>query len=55
MQYMAAVETTWEFEEEVTRVQAVEEECRQKAAKEPPSKRARVYRDCILRALGGGL
>jgi len=51
MLFMAAVE----FEEEVRRVQDAEEMCRQKAAKAPPSKRARVYRDCILHALGGGL
>jgi len=42
-----------EFEEEVRRVQDAEELCRQKAAKAPPRRRARVYRDCILRALGG--
>jgi len=51
MRYMAAVD----LEEEVSRVQAVEEMCRQRATKAPPSKRARVYRDCILRTLGGGL
>jgi len=50
MQYMAAVET---WEEEVRRVQDAEEVCRQGAAKAPPSKRARVYRDCLLRELGG--
>jgi len=49
---MAAVET-WEFEEEVARVRDAEEMCRQRAAKAPPRRRARAYRDCLLRELGG--
>jgi len=50
MLFMAAVET---WEEEVRRMQDAEEMCRQRAAKAPPGRRARVYRDCLLRVLGG--